>query len=75
MTMALKQVEDDYNNATPLERAARWPSTDREKDYARLQNRLQQAQQSRRGQVDEHILEHAIEQTRAKLRDLGVSDK
>jgi hypothetical protein len=30
---------------------------------------------SRRGQVDEHILEHVIEQTRSKLREPGVSDK
>jgi len=73
--MALKQVEDDYNSATPLERAARWPMTDREKEYARLQSRLIEAQRNRRGQVDERMLEHAIEQTRSKLRELGISDK
>ncbi len=72
--MALKQMEDAYNEASPLERAERWPKTEREKEYSRLRSRLKAETEKLRGHVSELVLEGEIHKTKAELAKLGITD-
>lgn len=72
--MAQKQIEDAYNSATPLERAERWPKTDREREYQRLRQMLSAAQEKNRGHVSDIEIEGAILKTKRELERLGYTE-
>lgn len=68
--MALRQIEDAYNNATPLERAKRWPRTDAERRYSRLCCALEA--EIANGRADQKMLAAATEEVESQLAQLGV---